>query len=97
MSGIIIDIERVAISLHGVSSQVVEEAVTGLEAEVTRRLGSFAMRRMSPLHLGDMALSPLSTETVLDASALRAIIADRMTEAILRTGSASDANHRGTS
>jgi hypothetical protein len=97
MSDIVIDIERVAISLHGVSSQVVEEAVTGLEAEVTRRLGSFATRRMSPLHLGDMALSPLSTETVLDASALRALIADRMAEAILRTECASDTNHRETS
>ncbi len=97
MSGIIIDIERVAISLHGVSSQVIEEAVTGLEAEVRRRLGPLAISSLGPLHLGDMALSPLSTDTVLDASALRAIIADRMTEAILRTGCASDTNHRGTS
>ena len=97
MSGLIIDIERVAISLGGVSSQVVAEAVTGLEAEVARRLGSLTPNSRGPLNLGDLAMSPLRTDTVLDASALRGIIADRLAEAILQAGGKLSTNSRETS
>ena len=93
MSSTVIEIERLAVSLHGVSSQVVEAATTGLEAEITRRLGRLPLSGARSLDLGDLAVSPLHTETVLDASALRGIIADRLTDAIVQVSQSSDIDH----
>ena len=95
MSSTVIEIERLAVSLHGVSSQVVEAATGGLEAEITRRLGRLSLSGARSLHLGDLAVSPLHTETVLDASALRGIIADRLTEAIVQASHASGIDREG--
>jgi len=93
MSSTVIEIERLAVSLHGISSQVVEAAAGGLEAEITRRLGRLSLSGVRSLDLGDLAVSPLHTETVLDASALRGIIADRLTEAIVQVSQSSDIDH----
>ena len=87
-------IDRVVISLHGVSSQVVEAAVSGLEQLISRRLGCFTVGGVEPLHLGDLALPPIHTQTVLDASALRGIIADRLIEAIRIAADTSGALNR---
>ena len=93
MNSTVIEIERLAVSLHGVSSQVVEAAATGLEAEITRRLGGLALSDTKSLNLGDVAMSPVHTKTVLDASALRGIIADRLTDAIVQVSQSSDIDH----
>lgn len=88
MSQTIIDIKRVAVALHGVSSLVVEAAVSGLEEEVRRRLGVMPIGGMAPLDIAELAISPVRTETVLDAASLRGIIADRLVQAIREVGSA---------
>lgn len=77
-----IDINRVNIALHGVSAQVVETAVGGLEAAVKRRLGQLPGWSGTSLDIGDLSLGPVHKETVLDAAVLRDIIADRLVGAI---------------
>ena len=95
MSSTVIEIERLAVSLHGVSSQVVEAAATGLEAEITRRLGQLALSDTRSLNPGDVAMSPVHTKKGLDASALRGIIADRLTEAIVQASHPSGIDREG--
>jgi hypothetical protein len=96
MSSTIIDIERLVISLHGVSAQVAEAAATGLEAEIRRRLGALAVCEMTSLELGDLTMSPVHTETVLDASAVRGIIADRLVAAIVQPSRPSGIDDEGS-
>jgi len=93
MSSTVIEIERLAVSLHGISSQVVEAAAGGLEAEITRRLGRLTLGDTRWLNPGDVAMSPVHNRTVLDASALRGIIADRLTDAIVQVSQSSDIDH----
>jgi hypothetical protein len=80
-----LEIDRIRIALHGVSAEVVEAAVIGLEAELGRRLGSpGSVSRLQPLEIGELSLGPLHSDTVLDAGALRGVIADRLANAIHR-------------
>jgi len=73
-----IDISRIRIALHGVSAQVAEAAVAGLGAELKRRLGVLPSGDLAAFDVGDLAIGPIRHESVLDASALRGLIADRL-------------------
>ena len=77
-----IDIDRIQIALHGVSAQVVEAATEGLDKEVRRRLGVLPHLDMSAFDMGELALGSVESKAVLDAAALRGIIADRLVQAI---------------
>lgn len=77
-----IDINRVTIALHGVSAQVVESAVKDLEEELHRRLGSLPPGISADIDIGELALGPVRSETVLDGNALRGIIAGQLAEAV---------------
>ncbi len=77
-----IDINRVTIALHGVSAQVVESAVTGLEEELHRRLGSLPPGISADIDIGELSLGPVRSETVLDGNALRGIIAEQLAGAV---------------
>lgn len=80
-----LEIDRIRIALHGVSAELVEAAVSGLEAELGRRLGGLGSgSRLQPLDIGELAIGPLHSDTVLDAGALRGVIAERLVEAIRR-------------
>lgn len=79
-----IEIDRIKISLYGISSQVVEAAAIDLRGELKRRLGVFLRSDMKTVDMGELKFGPIESETVLDAAALRGIIADRMAQVIRR-------------
>jgi len=80
-----IEIDRLEIALSGVSALVVEEAVAGLEGELRRRLGgmrgSVATAAVPQLQVGPLDVPPRA-----DAAVLRALIAERLLDALLRPG-----------
>ena len=78
-----VEIDRIRVALHGVSAELVEAAVAGLEAEIGRRLGSLgSVSRLEARDLGELSVGPLHSDSVLDAGALRGVIAERLAEAI---------------
>jgi len=85
-----IKIGRLNIALHGVSAQVVEAAVVGLEEEMRRRMGALALGDVAAFDVGELSIGPVRRTGVLDAASLRGIIAERMIEAVQSglTGSA---------
>lgn len=80
MSGALIEIGRLEIAIHGVSAEIAEEAVAGLDSALRRRLGSSRAGRsfaVPALRLDAIDLPPAT-----DAAALRELMADRLVEAI---------------
>ncbi len=79
---LVIDIERLSIALHGISAGVAEAAVNGLDEELRRRLGALAGRALVSGDLGIVRLGAITGSAVLDAAALRGLIADRLVLAL---------------
>ncbi len=77
-----ININRVTVALHGVSAQVVESAVKGLEEELHRRLGSLPPGISTDIDIGELSLGPVRNTSVLDGAALRGIIAEQLAGAV---------------
>jgi hypothetical protein len=75
MSGI--NIDRIALRLDGVSAEIAQAALDGLDGELTRRLG---MRGIDLAALGSLPpsvrLPMIDPATPLDADSLRACIAE---------------------
>lgn len=86
MSAVNIDIQRLQLSLHGISAQVVEQAMSGLEDELQRRLGARSWTGLHSLAINTLNLPAVKSDVVLDAAGLRGLIADRLTEALLNSG-----------
>ena len=80
MSGGAVDIGRLNITLHGVSADIAEAAVAGLEAALTRRL--VALRLNRTLDVPALRIDPLDFPPQADAAVLRELIAERLVEAI---------------
>ena len=78
----VVDIDRLSIGLHGVSAQIAEAAVVGLDAELGRRLGDLVGRALATGDLGVVHIGPITGAAVLDAGALRGLIAERLVWAI---------------
>ncbi|PUA29327.1 MAG: hypothetical protein B0W54_01630 [Cellvibrio sp. 79] len=72
-----LNIERIALRLHGVSSDIAQAALDGLDAELIRRL---QMRGIDANELSGMAsglrLPSIHATQPLDAESLRAKLAD---------------------
>lgn len=77
-----LNIGRIQVSLHGISAQVAEQAVTGLNDELRHRLGMLQVHGMAGIDMGELSLSPVHSAAILDASALRGLIAERLADAI---------------
>ncbi len=73
-----IDIKRINISLRGISSEVVEAAVSDLESELVRRLSSLAFNRLSTYDAGDLNIGPIYKTSRLDAVSLRNLIVENI-------------------
>ncbi|MGH8265245.1 MAG: hypothetical protein ACRET4_17335 [Steroidobacteraceae bacterium] len=73
-----IDIERLSISLHGVSAQVAAAAASGLDGELRRRLGALAGRGLTSGDLGSVRLGSIAVSGTLDAAQLRGLIVERL-------------------
>ena len=77
-----IEIDRIQIALYGVCSQLAEAAAADLDAELKRRLGVFPRGDMAAFDTGEVAIGSVDGQAVLDAAALRGIIADRIVQVI---------------
>lgn len=82
MSEAKMNIDKLIISLHGVSAIIAEEALSGLAGELRRRFNEFQLQDLVLRDLNNLSLSPIRVESVLDAGTLRGIIADRLIESI---------------
>ena len=83
MSGLSIDINSLHISMMGVSAEMVESAVEGLEEEIMRKLGALSIGRgniteSTMVDLGELAIGPVEMNGTLDAGGIRALIADQL-------------------
>jgi Mrp family chromosome partitioning ATPase len=78
-----LNIGRIQIALHGIPAPVAEQAVTGLDDELRHRFTMLQIDGMAGIDLGELSLSPVHSSTVLDANALRGLIADRLNDAIM--------------
>jgi hypothetical protein len=74
------DVDRLVLSLHGVSADVARAAAENLGAELERRLGAGA-RRWIESDLGAVLIGPIEAAS-LDAGALRGLIAERIALAL---------------
>lgn len=77
-----IGIDRLSIALHGVSQDVAEAAVSGLDVELRRRLGGMTRRALTSGDLGVISIGPIAAPGTLDPGALRALIAERLVFAL---------------
>jgi len=70
-------IERIVLTLNGVSAEIAQSAIGGLESELTRRL---SVRGLDAAALRDVApvirLPAINANGRVDAETLRALIAD---------------------
>ena len=82
MNTVSVNIDRLAVTLHGVSALVAEESVRDLKEELRRRLGVLVVSDQASADIGELAIGPIHSEMVLDPAALRAIIAERLVLAI---------------
>ena len=73
-----IEIDRLTVSVHGVSSLIVEEAVAGLEDELRRRLDSLPVTDMASFDMASLAIGPVPVVTGTDAASLRSLIVERL-------------------
>lgn len=75
-----IAIDSLALTLHGVSAEIAQAALTGLDAALARRLNVRALdpaRWQEPMSL---RLPPIQVSPAIDAETLRGLIADGLAE-----------------
>jgi hypothetical protein len=82
MSIVNLDIDRLSLSLHGVSASIAQEAVADLAQELRRRLSRLPPQSLPSLDMGGLAIGPLQASSTLDATSLRDLIADRLVQAL---------------
>ncbi len=85
MSVVEFEIDRVGIDLHGVSQEIAEEALSGLEGELARRIGALGPRPdgLATGDLAEVALGPLTVPSNIDPADLRALIAEALVGHVL--------------
>jgi hypothetical protein len=76
-----LNIERLVLTLHGVSAEVARAAAENLPQELGRRLGGPG-RGWLDRDLGVIVIGPVETKGAPDAGALRALIAERLAPAL---------------
>lgn len=77
-----IAIDRLAITLHGVSETVAEQAAGNVERLLRARLaaGARSVRSDLPGDLASLRLSPVEATAALDGAVLAGIIAERLAD-----------------
>ncbi|MGB5453260.1 MAG: hypothetical protein WBN02_07155 [Sedimenticolaceae bacterium] len=102
MSAVQIRLNRLDINLHGISAQLVEEAVSDLEATLRRRLQGLRLDGPDRLDIAELALGPVHAEPGIDAAGLRALLVEQIEYALLgsldagpEAGSGTTAQGRG--
>jgi hypothetical protein len=83
MSALQIRLNRLDINLHGVSAQLVEQAVADLETVLRRRLQGLKLDGPGSLDVGELSLGPVHAEPGIDAAGLRALLVEQIEFALL--------------
>lgn len=80
----VIHIEHLQLSLHGVSTGIADAAVAALGPALEQRLGAgdAAALMAGATGIGDLALRPIEARPGIDPSALAALIADSLVDAL---------------
>jgi hypothetical protein len=81
MSGVQVDLNRIHISLHGVSAELVNEALKGLEAEIGRRLQGVKIANEA-LSINGISLKPLTLGKSVNAAEMRALLVEQIAMAV---------------
>lgn len=76
-----LQIDRLVLTLHGVSAETARAAVDGLDAEIRRRLSGPA-RGWVERELGVIVIGPVEFNGARDGAALRGLIAERLALAL---------------
>lgn len=84
MSRYRVNIERVNVSMHGVSAAIVEQTTQNFETELKRQLGSVRLSQGNAVDLKSLDLGPINIESGTDAETLRSLIAEHLSTALLR-------------
>lgn len=82
MNALHLELDRVNVSLGGVSSLVVEQALYGLEAELQRQLGGLDLSRVGPAEIPSLGLGPLEVPPRADAVQVRSLLAQQLTDTL---------------
>ncbi len=82
-----VDIDRLNISLHGLSAQLIDAAMQGLDKELGRRLGMRGLGQplstgLSNIQIDQISLDSIHINNPIDSATLRVLIAERLHEAI---------------
>ncbi|MBB3191873.1 hypothetical protein [Halomonas cerina] len=86
MSNVDLQLERLQISLHGVSAEVAESAMTGLDEELRRRLGGLSAADLPLSDQAELALGAIHVQGRIDPAALRGLIAQRLVASLRQGG-----------
>jgi hypothetical protein len=80
MSNTRVDIDRIALTLYGVSPAEAQSAATAIEALLRQRLAGWRpdVAGASPFDLGSLDLGSVEIAARLDAPALATLISDRL-------------------
>ncbi len=83
MSGVEIRLNRLDVNLHGISAQIVEQAVAGLESNLRRRLQGRRFDGPGSLDIAELSLGPVHAEPGIDAAGLRALLVEQIEYALI--------------
>lgn len=73
-----INIQRLSVSLHGVSTSLIEQAGQDLESELRRQLGTNQASQRGAADPGGRNLGPINITPTTDGATLRSLIAERL-------------------
>lgn len=77
-----LQLERVRINLHGVSAELAQAAISGLESELRRRLGATVTAELQHGEQVDLRLDAVDAPPGTSAAALRRVIAQRLIDGL---------------
>jgi NAD(P)-dependent dehydrogenase (short-subunit alcohol dehydrogenase family) len=76
-----LSVDRLVLSLHGISADIAKAAVENLSEELSRTLGG-PRREWLNRDIGVVLIGPVETRATADAGALRGLIAERLALAL---------------
>lgn len=84
MAATVLDIEHLRLTLHGVSAGLADDVVAALGPALEARLGTVDAAALvaGGSGIGDLSLRPVDARPGLDASALAALVAESLIDAL---------------
>lgn len=82
MSALRLQLDRLDISLHGISPEVIDRAMQGLEGALAQRLGQIRGAAGSALQRVEIDIGAVHLDNAPDAEGLRALLVERVADAL---------------